>query len=515
MAVEYASRLITRPSESAGDELQAVIDTVAAWADVSNAYEDLQRSGRRGSIVDTELFGSPHDQVWGWRLRFQHAHDRDPAVRWTVTVLGMCDGNAEVAIRLDRTRVDGVVVPARERAAPPGCVRALLESDTLEFVDGGRAMDESVWAVKPDQAEDFAAFVLSSDRRLPIFALTPRDEDLIDGGELLIDVLGLAHVALIRSESSWQLDRHLPKGFNVFGGAARLWWPGITPASSRWDHKLWTADVEARRLQHAAKTQILEAGRAAALMPSRFTELERAKRQRRTDALLAEVDTLRSVARSAKESAKLEQSSSADERVRDAEQKAIESLRSEVEFAVELAAAAEEEAAEARERASIAERQLDYWRSEAARLRDGATGGANVLEEDAALESDLLSEIQAEIDRRGSVDGAINRTYKLGSVFARTLAHYGERYRSKAIRACADVALGAPTLLGMREDHPLRVGPAGNDPQRIRAADGAQARRCSLERNTPAARRLHYWCLPDGTIEFATINVHEDMGIPE
>jgi hypothetical protein len=43
--------------------------------------------------------------------------------------------------------------------------------------------------------------------------------------------------------------------------------------------------------------------------------------------------------------------------------------------------------------------------------------------------------------------------------------------------------------------------------------DGARAWRVSLQSNTPAARRLHYWVLPDGSIELAKVGVHDDMSI--
>ena len=37
--------------------------------------------------------------------------------------------------------------------------------------------------------------------------------------------------------------------------------------------------------------------------------------------------------------------------------------------------------------------------------------------------------------------------------------------------------------------------------------------RCNLQAGTAAARRLHYWQLPDGGIELAKIVYHDDFSI--
>lgn len=69
----------------------------------------------------------------------------------------------------------------------------------------------------------------------------------------------------------------------------------------------------------------------------------------------------------------------------------------------------------------------------------------------------------------------------------------------------------APQLQG-REVHHLRTGPGGDDPVRQRE-DGAIAWRASLQVNTPSARRIHYWVLPNGTVELARVATHDDFAI--
>ena len=53
---------------------------------------------------------------------------------------------------------------------------------------------------------------------------------------------------------------------------------------------------------------------------------------------------------------------------------------------------------------------------------------------------------------------------------------------------------------------------------RTRPADKAKAWRCSLQDNTPSARRLHWWLISgkEGpTFEFANVVLHDAMSIPE
>jgi hypothetical protein len=68
-----------------------------------------------------------------------------------------------------------------------------------------------------------------------------------------------------------------------------------------------------------------------------------------------------------------------------------------------------------------------------------------------------------------------------------------------------------------REVHHIRSGSSGA-PSRSRVDDGAQAWRCALKLNTPSARRLHRWSVAGesgATIQFASVDVHDALGIPD
>jgi len=87
----------------------------------------------------------------------------------------------------------------------------------------------------------------------------------------------------------------------------------------------------------------------------------------------------------------------------------------------------------------------------------------------------------------------------------------------KIVEVAMQVACERAHEIDGREVHPLGES-AGGSRQRTRARDGAKAWRCALQIKTPSARRLHWWRIPrpDGaTIEFASVAVHDDVGIPE
>src|SRR5690606_18697623 len=87
----------------------------------------------------------------------------------------------------------------------------------------------------------------------------------------------------------------------------------------------------------------------------------------------------------------------------------------------------------------------------------------------------------------------------------------------KVLEVCAQVAANMAHELPAREVHQLRAGSRGAG-SRVRASDQAQAWRCSLQANTPSARRLHWWAVPgpEGqVIEFASVGLHDEFRIPE
>ena len=101
-------------------------------------------------------------------------------------------------------------------------------------------------------------------------------------------------------------------------------------------------------------------------------------------------------------------------------------------------------------------------------------------------------------------------TFTLGPSFLDSVAALQGIKRSKIVEIVVEVLTGIANEQTSRQVHRLRTSEAGDTPQRIRH-DGATAWRVNLQVNTPGARRLHYWQLPNGTLELSRVVLHDDF----
>jgi len=480
VAHAYAARLNVQDRDGlAPANPLEVAEVLSQWAGVALTWADSHATGSRGAAIRTELLQEGEGASAIWRLTYELDDRVNDGTRWSVTATVLADIATEAVIVLDRSLVgDAFVRPPLPK--PPGCIPALISSEGLCCVDAGRVLSTDVWGVSEAAAEEFAEVLMAPDRRLPVVGFTGRDDDVFDGGLLLQELIGIAHVVFIGSPTSRRLDTLLPAGLNVYGGAVRLWWPRLDAAARRWDHPLWPADVPARRIAGTIHDELVAAALAVSAIDARVIAADRHKAERDLAAL---------------------------------RQRVTEMEGHEVDFTLidELVENYEAEARAALDRAFRAESDRDYWKGQFEDIRRRETAGtvaSNPIVE-------FSNEITAEVTGRGEVDGATNRLYGFGRTFLESVAQHGDRYHQKIVKTCADVVMGAPALLKRCDDHPLRGGEGANDPVTTRSHDGAEARRCYIESNTPAARRLHYWLLPDNLVEFASVNVHDDVSIPE
>lgn len=100
----------------------------------------------------------------------------------------------------------------------------------------------------------------------------------------------------------------------------------------------------------------------------------------------------------------------------------------------------------------------------------------------------------------------------LGSGFLRSLHRVEGISIERVYDVCAEVVCGRAQRRRSLAVHPLRATDTSGSPQQTRD-DGARAFRASLQSRTSAARRLHFWLLPDGRVELAKIGYHDDFTI--
>ena len=99
--------------------------------------------------------------------------------------------------------------------------------------------------------------------------------------------------------------------------------------------------------------------------------------------------------------------------------------------------------------------------------------------------------------------------YRVGEAFAASLDPLDDGQLAKVFKSAVDVLSGRIRDMVGRRLHALRTRDSAADV--VREVDGARCMRASIEQNTPAARRLHYWQLPGGALELGRVVTHDDM----
>ncbi|WP_444663601.1 hypothetical protein ACT17Q_15675 [Cellulomonas sp. CW35] len=101
------------------------------------------------------------------------------------------------------------------------------------------------------------------------------------------------------------------------------------------------------------------------------------------------------------------------------------------------------------------------------------------------------------------------RDYDIGSSFLPSLEQLQGVERAKVVSVVVEVVTGLAAGLDSRELHPLRTDRSGGSPT-VRRPGGATCMRVALQRNSPAARRMHFWQLGDH-VELSRVTQHDDM----
>lgn len=100
--------------------------------------------------------------------------------------------------------------------------------------------------------------------------------------------------------------------------------------------------------------------------------------------------------------------------------------------------------------------------------------------------------------------------YSVGPEFIESLESVQGIKRQKVIDVAVEVLTGVAPMQTGREVHQLRRSDSGDSPPCTRD-DGSTCWRVALQRNSPSARRLHYWAVPGGTVEFSRVVLHDDF----
>lgn len=92
-----------------------------------------------------------------------------------------------------------------------------------------------------EEIEALVAELFDSARTDPVVVVTTRNaeaEPLVDANSLAQELHPVRVRIVPTGPLTWELTGLLPEGLGVFGGAARIWWPGFTPIDPQYRHPL-------------------------------------------------------------------------------------------------------------------------------------------------------------------------------------------------------------------------------------------------------------------------------------
>ena len=529
------------------------------------------------------------------------------------------------------------------RTPVPRLVRA---PDLYAVVDGGadsfRRGVLTDWAavtvIRVETAADartLAERIVDSARELPVVAVSTRhrERDPIIDAETLAAACAPLDVHLIETgPATWELTDALPEMFEVYGGAARIWWPGLTTADDPYRHPLifcWKPEDAApaqermlRLLGQRGYSVVESAGQPRSVgidADTRLPVTARSKTQldafaigdvldgrvvyataggadievapgvigwavtrRRVgpvsvgDAVSVrvvgldrdrgrlEIDLVARVSEPSvpeEPAAQVVVAADEDESLDDELTRArdriaeIQSAADDVrrQLAADLATARarliaytqselgdiveglERELADAQSDAQQLRRQLHETErdrrnaiAEMRRQRDRANEASREARNESRRAGELARQVRGEpahedpelefrhrvalvLDGMG-VNPETAMSYVLGTNFLDSVAVIQGLPPNRVTDVTARLVSNRPELINSLDVHALRSSAAGGSPPVVRS-DGARAFRLALQQGTPAARRLHYWQLPNGGVELAKVVYHEDFSI--
>ena len=362
--------------------------------------------------------------------------------------------------------------------------RSVLPVDSIEPVQD--PLTDTRLTVVNDEAAIDALIdrIFDPSRYQPLIVVScagDTDRPRVSLTDLLTAVEDSANIVLIaRHRLSWALSDRLPETMRCYGGAIRMWWP-YADRSDENRHPSFVTMTE------DAAPGTIRSIRRALVRLGFLTEPEPStKPGPGYQSVVSPV--------------------------------LVQQIRPDSPRASEVIAALREELRLAQERASAATLDASALRRQVRTLTEQLES-ANAQRVGQRVFTDPVQQFEHEVwlswlnnhtpDDREQFP---LRPYTLGADFLDSVESLEGVDREKIVSTCVDVLTSRVWTHPGRQAHQQRLGTGGNAPAQSRE-DGSIAWRCSIQNNTPSARRLMWWECVGGSVELARVAIHDDMTI--
>lgn len=249
--------------------------------DGSGAFERKRFSAKLGVATEVELIETTNTGAM---------------FTTTIQVTSTID-TVSVFVSLGATPGSSLVAPIKLYPRCPAVVRAIIEKfNDWQFAGQALPFGKAFDATQSQGVTDLCNAIRSSSRRLPLIVVSiDSDEQVwhdlhVRAAEHLI---GLADVAFVDAESSWNLTDELGAKDSCYLGAVRLYWP-LRRADGSHEGVTWLAqrlatfgpgDQGRNRFLSALRRKVMSTAALTMLQPSSFREIQNAVTKERLQAL--------------------------------------------------------------------------------------------------------------------------------------------------------------------------------------------------------------------------------------
>lgn len=219
---------------------------------------------------------------------------------WFRTSVSTAESAGTLAVSISLSAGSSNLSPLSLDVHCPRIVRALLAMPVTWMYGATPLTAVPINLSSPAGGDTLIASVWNPERSVPLVAISDEQGAVLHPGiveALAQDLAGLAIVARLDPAASWRITVRKGKAWSCYGGAIRLYWPGLGATINPYDHPLWTpirlledaADTEtaAGRIRSQLRRRILSQSAFAVSESPLFSQIRRASRQEEIAALQA------------------------------------------------------------------------------------------------------------------------------------------------------------------------------------------------------------------------------------
>jgi hypothetical protein len=215
------------------------------------------------------------------------------------TTLAVAQEPGRVSVACELSAGSQSLMPLWVDVHCPRVIRDVLALTGVAWAYHGSSLPAGARVFRGSAGGDaFIDLVWNEARAVPVIAISEEYGLVVHPGvveAMSADVAGLAIVAQLDSGASWRVSSRKSKQWSCYGGAIRLYWPGVGNGTTPIDHPLWTAQrllwgvadtaSAAGRIRSQIRRRILGQSAFGVVSSSLFTTVRRAGREEELGAL--------------------------------------------------------------------------------------------------------------------------------------------------------------------------------------------------------------------------------------